>query len=269
MTVFDIKYFIKTEFFGYARELQLHTKRLINVAHHPKQKFVIFSTGRSGSTLLLNLMNNNPKIHCAGELLRSKTLSPRKVIKHSSQINDKQVFGFKLLSYQLLNLQPTIKNKKSFLEHLVEDGYQIIYLERKNSLLQALSVIYAMERNVWHYKNEVNIEHTKITLNPQKLANMIHEFEQFKLKERALLGNLPYLYINYEQDLEQAANLKTTVFKLERYLNLSLQEPLIHLRKVTPRKLSSFLHNAREISKFVHSQKKYEQFTTSDLDAIF
>jgi len=269
MNVFDFKYFIKTEFFGYARELKLHLDSKINTTYHPSKKFVIFSTGRSGSTLLVNMLNTNHQVECAGELLRSKNVAPRKVIDVSKQLCSKEVFGFKLLTYQLLDLQYTITDKKKFLEQLVEDGYKIIYLERKNSLLQAFSVLYAMQRNVWHHKNTETIKHTKIKLNPNRLADMIHEFEIFKIKEQSLLDGLPYLYLNYEEDLAQTANLKNTVLRLEDYLKLTLQDPLLNLRKVTPKKLSGFLINDQEISKFILSQKKYEQFTSPIIDVMF
>jgi len=269
MDVFDVKYFVKTEFFGYARELKLHVESKLKPANQPSNKFVIFSTGRSGSTLLVNMLNTNPQVHCTGELLRSKNIDPHKVIKISEQLCSKEVFGFKLLTYQLLHLQDTITDKKKFLKELVNNDYRIIYLERKNSLLQALSVLYAMQRNVWHYKNEAKTKDTKITLPPDRLANMIHEFEQFKIKEQALLEGLPYMYLNYEVDLEQTANLKATVHKLEDYLNLSLQAPKLNLKKVTPKKLSSFLSNYQEISKFILSQKKYDQFTSPILDTMF
>ena len=222
MNVFDVKYFIKTEFFGYTREVKLHLKSKINSTYEPKNKFVIFSTGRSGSTLLVNLLNTNHQVQCVGELLRSRNLAPHKAINLTEKMCPKEVFGFKLLTYQLLELQSTVTDKKGFLAQLVEDDYQIIYLERTNSLLQALSVLYAMQRNVWHSKNDAKIKHTKITLDPDKLATMIYECEQFKIKERSLLQGLPYLYLNYENDLAQPENLPTTIKKLENYLKTKL-----------------------------------------------
>ena len=269
MELFDIKYFIKTQFFGYARELQLNTKALVNPTYQPEKKFLIFSSGRSGSTLLINVLNSSPNIQCEGEILRSKNIAPKKVIKLSEQACLQNVFGFKLLTYQLLDLQPKIASKQAFLADLVADGYQIIYLERKNSLLQALSVVYAMQRNIWHYKNEATISHSKITLNPNRLAEMIQDFEKYKAQESALLENLPYLYLNYETDLQPAIKIPATVQKLETYLKVSLQEPVIKLKKVTPKKLSGFLNNYKEITNFLLSQKKYEQFTAPILDTMF
>jgi len=268
MELFDIKYLIKTQFFGYARELQLNTKALLKDQHQPDKKFLILSTGRSGSTLLINFLNSSPNIHCEGELLRSKNIAPKRVIRLSEQACPKQVFGFKLLTYQLLQLQPSISSKKEFLASLIADGYQILYLERKNSLLQALSIIYAMQRNVWHYKSETTVAHSKITLDPKKLAKVIQECEQFKVLESTLLEDLPYLYINYEEDLQPKEKIPSTVQKLEAFLDISLQEPVITLKKVTPKKLSGFLKNYKEISNFILSQKQYERFTGPILDSI-
>jgi len=269
MELFDIKYLIKTQFFGYARELQLNTKALLKDRHQPEKKFLILSTGRSGSTLLINFLNSSPNVHCEGELLRSKNIAPKRVIRLSEQACPKQVFGFKLLTYQLLQLQPSISSKKEFLSGLIADGYKIIYLERKNSLLQAFSIIYAMQRNIWHYKNESTVEHSKITLDPKKLATVIQECEKFKVLESTLLENLPYLYINYEEDLQPKEKIFSTLQKLETHLGVPLQEPVISLKKVTPKKLSSFLNNYKEISNFILSQKQYEQFTEPIIDSLF
>lgn len=261
--LFDVKYFLKTHFLGYTRELYKNITLSPKQHSHPDKKFLILSSGRSGSTLLENILFSNPDIHCEGELLRGKNLWPKRLIQLSENVCPKPIFGFKLLTYQLEDIQTAIPDKKQFLTNLVEQGYKIIYLERSNSLLQALSVIYAMQRNVWHYKNEDTVKNQKILLNPQKLSRTVQDLEDFKLAEKKLLENLPYIYLNYEQDLSQPEKIPLTVKKLSEYLDTPLHRPSIHLKKVTPRQLSSFISNYREVMKFIKSQKQLEQFAGS------
>ncbi len=259
-TIFDVKYFIKTQFLGYAREifLNLDTSKRTNLPL--EKKFLILSSGRSGSTLLENILASNSNIHCEGELLRGKNFKPKKVVKLTEQTCPTSIFGFKLLTYQLLEIQTAINNKKNFLYHLVEDGYKIIYLERSNSLLQALSVLYAMRRNVWHYKNEAKVKDFKMRLDPETLADTVLDFEIFKDQEKKLLEHIPYLYINYEEELNKANNLPATIDKLSNYLELPFSTPTIGLKKVTPVQLSNYVSNYREITSFIKSEKHLKQF---------
>ena len=259
-TLFDIKYFIKTQFLGYAREIKLNIEATKKPLRSVEKKFLILSSGRSGSTLLENILASNPNIHCEGELLRGKNFNPKKVIQLSEQSSPNTIFGFKLLTYQLLEIQTAIPDKKNFLHYLVNNGYKIIYLERSNSLLQALSVLYAMQRNVWHYKQDTDVKTFKIKLNPEKLSNTVLDFEAFKVKEKQLLENIPYLYINYEEDLNPANQMPLTIANLSDFLELPLFQPDIRLKKVTPRQLSKYVSNYREIANYIKAKKQLEQF---------
>ena len=259
-TLFDVKYFIKTQFLGYAREIQLNIKASKQTHQSVEKKFLILSSGRSGSTLLENILASNQNIHCEGELLRGKNFNPQKVIQLTEQSCPNVVFGFKLLTYQLLDIQTAIPDKKNFLLSLVEDGYKIIYLERSNSLLQALSVLYAMQRNVLHYKNDSEVNNFKMKLDPEKLSDTVLDFETFKNQEKQLLEGIPYLYINYEKDLNPSHQMPTTVAKLSDFLEVQLSQPKIKLKKVTPRQLSNYVSNYREISNYIKAEKRLEQF---------
>ena len=80
-----IKTFILQNFVGYAEEAILSFHFLLTSSRKPPTKFVIFGRGRSGSTLLVSLLNSNPDIHCDGEILSRKKLFPEKVI-HSKRL---------------------------------------------------------------------------------------------------------------------------------------------------------------------------------------
>ena len=117
----------------------------------PANKFVIFGRGRSGSTLLVNLLNNHNKIHCDGEIMHDHLLFPRLYIDLSASRYQSRVYGFKLLSYQLKDVQQ-IYDPEKFLLSLYESGYKFIYLTRRNLLAHALSNINARQKKFHHYE---------------------------------------------------------------------------------------------------------------------
>ena len=84
---FDLRYYVSTQFLGYPFELKTRINNYFIKKGAPENKVVIFSSGRSGSTLLVELLNSFPSVHCDPELLKRKLVSPLKLIKaKSSQV---------------------------------------------------------------------------------------------------------------------------------------------------------------------------------------
>src|SRR4030095_16137361 len=71
---------------------------------YPQKKFVIYTRGRTGSTVLTDLINSHPDIFCDAEIFNfiycnTKVLFPRAYIKSCSKrasIYKKKVYGFKV-----------------------------------------------------------------------------------------------------------------------------------------------------------------------------
>ena len=83
----------------------------------PKKKFIIFGWGRSGSILLVSLLDSHNKIHCDGEILHNPVLSPHLQIKLCASRCHKPIYGFKLLTYQIKQVQQ-IKKPCKFVRQL-------------------------------------------------------------------------------------------------------------------------------------------------------
>ncbi len=247
----DLKYLIRTYLMGYPAELQLFlassaTKTKKSTA--PKTKFCIFSSGRSGSTLLLSLLNKHPSIDCKGELLKSRFIFPAKVIKFQEAHSMAPVFGFKLLSYQLRDVQSSITDKSSFLKSLFDQNFKIIYLERTNRLNQVLSLVYAMARNKWHSNQKGTNKRSEIYINPELLLSYLKAFDETNSFEHQMLESIPdYFYINYERDLVDPEKQKECMEKLFHYLSLEPCFEYSELKKITPKDHQDYILNFREI----------------------
>jgi len=134
---------------GYAYEAAQHLRPTVR-STPPETRFVLFARGRSGTTLLLSMLNAHPAVEADGEILRRRALCPLQLVKQCEAQTQASVYGFKLLSYQLRSLQTHLPDRRAFLEALVEQGYRVLYLRRQNLLRHALSGLYAEHRRRWH-----------------------------------------------------------------------------------------------------------------------
>lgn len=67
--------------------------------YKPTKKFVIFTVGRSGSRLLVSLLQSHTHIHCDDELFQRKLISPLNYLRLKERLSRKDVYGFELNTY--------------------------------------------------------------------------------------------------------------------------------------------------------------------------
>lgn len=254
----QLRYHVSTNYFGYPFELKTKLQALLRPGQEPKKKFIIFTTGRSGSTLLVDLMNSHPSVHSDLELLKRKLVNPAGVIKQRSKLANADVYGFKLLSYQLRDVQSGIKKKKIFFNSLVDMGYKPIHLYRENLIFQSLSLIYALYRFQWHNKNGKDQKKSKMWVDVEKLEKTITDLELLREYEEQTLYGLHHLKVSYERDLENGASHSNTIARISEFLELPKVEPNTKLRKVTPSSLSKFVVNEEEVMTFLENSRFIE-----------
>ena len=251
-TRLKIRYIFVRRVAGYFYEFLVYLKLLFSSKNHPQKRFVIFSSGRSGSTLLVSLLNSNPNIFCDGEILSRRVFDQKRVIHSKEKMSSKMVYGFKFLTYQLQFTQK-IDNPKEFMEHLHEDGFKIIYLFRRNIFRQALSIMYAEFRNTWHHKsgkknNHQNGEMDKMTVDTERLVEIMEKLEKSAVDEADFLSNIPHIKITYEDDLEKSEDHPNTMKTLMEFLSEDYYEPSTNLMKISNNDLSTFIQNHQEIT---------------------
>ncbi len=249
----DVKYILKTNLLGYLEEVRLHLQQPLIKKYTPHTRFIVFSSGRSGSTLLISLLNTHPKISCDGEILKNKVFNPAKMIDLCASRCPKPIWGFKLLSYQLRNVQTTINDKRQFLEAATKQGYRLLYLERENRLNQAFSLLYAMHRQKWHQNHNQTLKPKPIRVDKNYLTYLLNELDTINSFERQLLEGLPYHAIQYERDLEEISNRATAMNLVFDYLQLEATPSATQLKKITPKDHSQFIENFEEVKAFLQT----------------
>lgn len=225
----------------------------------PSNKFVIFGRGRSGSTLLVNLLNSQDKVHCDYEILHDRLLFPRSYIDLCALRCKSRVYGFKLLSYQVRDVQP-ISDPEKFLFSLYENGYKFIYLTRSNLVAHALSNINASLKQKFHHRScEGELEYKPILVEIEEVFQRIQYSEELGEYEKKLLKKIPHISITYEENLLDRECHQKTVDKVLELFNLPSNPVKTNLVKLMPLELSKMVENYEELIQAI-KKSKYAHF---------
>lgn len=258
------KRFISQKFAGYFLEitnyLSYFYRNLFLGVNKPKIKFVIFCHGRSGSTLLLDLLNSHPQVSCDGEILSRKVFSPSALIKCRSLMSNKEVYGFKLLSYQIRDVQKMV-NPRSFMKAIHNKVYKVIFLRRSNLLRLVLSVLYAEFRNEWHHKiTDGEVSHLKMKVDVENMLKMLKESEETYRFESEIMKEIPHFSLIYEEDLENRNTHDATLNKITDYLKIANSvSSTPDVVKITPKRLEDFVENLAEVENAL-IENSYEEY---------
>lgn len=226
------------------------------------KKFVIFGTGRSGSTLLVSLLNAHECIHCDGEIFHRKRwqrwrrsiwfilrrypapyiyyrLLKMQIHRHTS------VYGFKLLFQQL-----DFPSKQ--LTRLHASGWHILYLCRHSIFDQTISIQVAQITRRFHgnERNGTEPNLDPFPINPEQFLQIFLERQQYARLCREAVVALPHLEIVYEADLQNAEWWSTTIARICNYLDIEAPSNQVQtsLTKPWSRPYSEFVTNYAELA---------------------
>jgi hypothetical protein len=227
-----------------------------------KIKFVIFGLGRSGSTLLKQLLNSHPEIVCEGELLNAEEkyvtnpLLLRLVYRFPylffalrSMLSKKPVYGFTLLFYQY---SPPAK----LIGKLVKKDWKIIRIYRENSLEQSLSHLVAQQTRVWHRYDNQEIQTPKLVITPEELMNRLNIVNTNKKTETKLFENFAHHKVVYEDDLKNESDWTETTRRIFEYLGVNPAPVSASIKKTYSRPYSEIIENYDELIKYVQTNKQ-------------
>lgn len=246
----------KERFGGYLLEskalLDFAVKRLTRPdSKEPQRRFVLFGRGRSGSTLLVRMLDQHSDIECLGEILRCRVMRPQAYVDHCLGALSAPVAGFKLLSYQLREILelPAQPSGNAFLKHLQAQGYRIVYTRRSNLFRHALSNLYAQKRRTYHQDahSASTAASTQVVISPREMVEWMSGSERLDAYEQAALHGVEHLELIYERDLETPGQQDRTLSRVMAYLGVDAQRTIATLARTTPRDISQFIDNHEEL----------------------
>lgn len=233
------------------RELKTYTF-LFRKKPKKLKKFVIFSTPRSGSNLLGDLLSQHPQVTYTHELfnLEKKVhLSPYFYVNSICRLCKTRVYSFKIPTDQLKNpvyFRHYKTDCKKFMKKMHKMGWKIINLTRKNSFHQAVSWIKAENHRVWRTKDK-KYKSESIQIKFEELNKWIEKFEKFNDFHSEVLKGIPHLNLFYETDLSNSKMHQKTADKVFDYLGIPSDKVNADYIKQSRGDISKEISNYNEI----------------------
>ncbi|MEO8209040.1 MAG: hypothetical protein ABI840_00650 [bacterium] len=233
---------------------------------YPDNKFVIYTRGRTGSTVLTELLNCHPDIFCDVEIfnfLYSNSIIrfPHLYINSCSKtatLNRKPVYGFKVKIAQLRH-EHEYKDYEKILQRLSNEGWKFLHLKRKNFLRHKLSNLVMAETNISHIQKNDNFKPKKILLDCSVLMEGILSGEEVEKTEEKNLQGIPNIKIYYENDLLDNTKHQETADRIFDYLNLKTHKVKTNLKRISSENLEEMISNYDEVYNFF-KDTKYSEF---------
>jgi LPS sulfotransferase NodH len=226
--------------------------------------FVVLGTQRSGTTLLITLLDSHPDVFCADEIFK---LNPSKI--HHEEFSyrnykDKKIYEFleyyfkinntfKAVGFKLMIDQ--LKVNPEILEFFKKNNMKIILVERENTLKIYVSHLIAQRTNIWAFGSPV--KQTRISIDPGSIAAELDSINQKKEENRRISLEFDSLKVIYEKLI---AKKEKTVMEILNFLNVNnkveLYSPLV---KINTEELKDIIKNYKEIYG-VLKNTKYEKY---------
>ncbi|MFT7136175.1 MAG: hypothetical protein ACI80I_002174 [Akkermansiaceae bacterium] len=178
--------------------------------------FVIYGRPRSGTTLLVRLLDQVPQVRCDGELLHYFLVDPvgflTRLPKRAG--SDLRAYGVKLISYHLMEIQ-RIRRPLAFFDKIAACDYAVFHLTR-NTWDQTLSLAKAHLSSVYFSNATTGPETLKI--DPDRFLRLLRWNEGMLAYERSVMAHVPHLPVCYDTDLRDADQHQPTIDGICGYL---------------------------------------------------
>lgn len=230
---------------GITTELKVFLKHATVPPNLNNTRFLIVGRARSGTTLLTKLLNSHSQVTCDGEIFHRTVINMYHHFRRLAEKTDRQVYGAKLLSYQMVQVQKMV-NADRFLERLHSSNVKIIHIER-NTFFQTLSLLVAQKSNGYHSDKGAAFSGDKLYVDPVNFLERVRWNEALLNYERILLANIPHFKISYEDDLCDPDNQRSTFANLCEFLGIKVEKVPIPLKKVLPENPQQIVKNFSEV----------------------
>ena len=228
--------------------------------------------GRCGSTVVGDLLAQNPNIHWASELyepiiakwkeenqqefayLAKEQIvkNPIEILKNSMNETTKPYYGvvFKPFHFTIANSSATEFLNQSFLLNFT----YFILIRRKNSLRIIVSDKVARKKNTWHSCREdiAKLEKIHLPLNqPKPLVERIRNSGRTMQEVETLLAGKNVLNLTYEDDIEQ--DPQSAYRSICEFVDMEATKASVNFNKTNPFPLKDIIENFAEVKAALHN----------------
>jgi len=244
--------------YGLVREAAIESLGLVSrlrpASGASPTKFIIYGQGRTGSTLLVDLLDSHPELCCEREIFAIPAIFSWPLLRAKRAIHSDAVYGCKILGHQLMR-QVGSEGMRAFLEQASAQGWRILYLVRADDARHALSHLLMGRRTRRHREADDPAP------GPGRLRVPISELEGWldsvradRERDDALLREIPHLQLAYERDLLDAAQHQQTADRVFDYLDLPSAPVRTRFMRVSADRLCDYVDNFEEVEDFIQQR---------------
>ena len=230
-------------------------RRLIGSGDGPNPRFVIYGQGRSGSSVLLDLIGSHPDVYCESEIFNKKVAA-------------------RLLRPWALPAGPGGPVPEARLrlqdEDLPDDGRpgrrgcapvhdgssrggleRSIHLVREDLFRKALSLVVAETRGQFLDRRSGEEASIRLPSIPARLAEAMRERRSADEAEQAALEGIPHIRVTYEDDLLDAASHQAVSDRVLEFLGLDSAPVETRYVRTSRGHVSDYVSNWKDVHEFL------------------
>ena len=240
-----------------------------------KENIAMFHTGRCGSTVLGNLLNQHPEIKWSGEIFAQMPKKyagchwcmeePLKLLQLRMYKDRARYYGFETKATKDKHLKEGWVNMElsAYIKALVDLGYgRFMILERKNYLRKLVSTLIGRKTGMLHTTSQKkDIVLVQIDLqnvlnkekDPKTLLQYFEDLENHYAELQLLLSKHEPLYLTYEGDI-----LNNPILSYENicsYLGIPIHPVNIKHKRTNPFELSQLIENYEAVAEVMQNTK--------------
>jgi len=208
------------------------------------QKFIVVTSSRTGSNLLMSYLDSHANIEAKGELFRDLEGRTCKVVW--DDLFYKKPSLIKMVGCKIFYYHPFHTKDRSVWDYVLNDKtIKIIHLVRENKLRSYLSREIASKTDSWSKKKSTNVSLSdkQVDINFDEFLERLNEIEQYEKEARSKFKNHSFLEISYEQLVNDKEGTMQRVFDL---LDLEVRELKSNFKKQNKEKVSDLILNYDE-----------------------
>jgi LPS sulfotransferase NodH len=210
-----------------------------------RSKFVLFAQGRTGSTLLGDLLRSHPEVYFGDEALQSPVRSTRLAVERMRWRHARHAVGFHVKIYQLTDDQG-ISDPGGWLRGMHRSGWRVVYLRRENLVRHVLSNMTAQAVNRYEDRDGSG-DDVRLHVDPAELLHWMKVRQRVGRDEATALAGVPHMALSYERDLQDESDWGATLQRVFGYLDLDPVPVTTNLHRQNPGALVDVIANYAEV----------------------
>jgi LPS sulfotransferase NodH len=223
-------------------------KLLATFGHNKFRRFIVLSRSRTGSNMLISLLNSHPNIHAEGEIFRE--LSGRNYKDVLEKAFARQPFHVKAKGFKIFYYHPLDDESGGVWDALASlDDLYVIHLKRRNILRTLISRKIAGIQDVWAIKTTDQHSGTDrkkiaVTFTVDELSEGFGQTREWEQAGEDTFRNHPLISIDYE---DLVSHRESTFRKVTEFLGVRYLEPETNLRKQITKSMRETVTNYEEL----------------------